>query len=429
MNGSILEGRVAEIGFTGLGMVSAGGVKWWIPGVDIDESVRFAPVEDARGRRFGRLVEVMEPSPHRIVPVCGQADYCSGCVFQHLTYARSLRLKSDAVRISLQRNVGCNGVVVTDSPHHPEPLGYRLRAGFRVLSGPAGPTPSLRARNGWENVPDLRCCPVQSPRLNQVLGTLFRLSDVARLAAMCRSVQVGIADASTAYIHLQAETVLPMKLLDAAIGELPAEAALFVTSPAGRCLWTHGPAELGLSHAGRRLLVGPPAWMPVSLSSTRLLHDLLFRLLAPVEGASIIEIGAGVGTLTCSLTAAKAEVIAVDVNQSAVKFLEKNLGGASGVTIRLGEAHRAVSRCIKAGQRATIAILHAIRRPFGAPLARYLAPLGVERIIYIAPAVMTLVRDITALGAAGYRMQSIHLLDQLPYSYHLMVVAVLRRRS
>jgi 23S rRNA (uracil1939-C5)-methyltransferase len=56
----------------------------------------------------GKMVEILERSPHRINRVCPVAKLCGGCDLQHMDYAEEIRMKAERVRQCLNRLGGEN---------------------------------------------------------------------------------------------------------------------------------------------------------------------------------------------------------------------------------------------------------------------------------------------------------------------------------
>jgi tRNA/tmRNA/rRNA uracil-C5-methylase (TrmA/RlmC/RlmD family) len=95
--------------------------------------------EGTDGDRFwrGDAVEVLEPSPDRVVPPCPYAgpDRCGGCDFQHVSLQRQRLLKADVVREQLARLAGLEADVVVEPvpgepPHEHDGLRWRTRQRF-----------------------------------------------------------------------------------------------------------------------------------------------------------------------------------------------------------------------------------------------------------------------------------------------------------
>ena len=97
-------------------------VRGALPGETVRVSV------DSSGARFLRasVVEVLSPSPERVVPPCPVFGVCGGCDWQHASPALQLSLKTSVVREQMQR-VG--GFTWDGSVSPVEPLwGWRTRS-------------------------------------------------------------------------------------------------------------------------------------------------------------------------------------------------------------------------------------------------------------------------------------------------------------
>ena len=68
------------------------------------ERVRVRLVEQRRGFARGELMEVIEPSPERIMPRCKHFGECGGCHYQYMPYELQLQAKTDILRDQFRRN-------------------------------------------------------------------------------------------------------------------------------------------------------------------------------------------------------------------------------------------------------------------------------------------------------------------------------------
>ena len=74
------------------------GVRFFVFGGIPGEVVEAEVVRVRRRYVAARVVEVHEPSPHRVSPPCPYFWPCTGCQWQHIAYEHQLTLKREMVR-------------------------------------------------------------------------------------------------------------------------------------------------------------------------------------------------------------------------------------------------------------------------------------------------------------------------------------------
>lgn len=114
------------------------GVACFIKGVIDGEKVR-ARVSKAKPRFMeAELVEVLEPSPHRIPAPCPYFLKCGGCAYQHIDYSHQLKIKEQQLREALRRIGGISDPAVRPIIPSPKPFHYRNRITVHVKDGALG---------------------------------------------------------------------------------------------------------------------------------------------------------------------------------------------------------------------------------------------------------------------------------------------------
>ena len=106
-----------------------------IPGEEVVAEV----FRERRHYVAARVLEVTEPSPHRVSPPCPYFGPCTGCQWQHVSYDAQLQYKFDAVKDALKRVGGFSNpsVAQIDSLARPIrlPQPRPVHCGGRRLSG------------------------------------------------------------------------------------------------------------------------------------------------------------------------------------------------------------------------------------------------------------------------------------------------------
>ena len=153
--------------------------------------------------------------------------------------------------------------------------------------------------------------------------------------------------------------------------------------------------------------------------------DVLAGLAGLGRQARVIELYAGVGTLTFPI-AAVAKVRAIEGDEAAITALARGAGGMRIETLQrdLARAPLAVSEF--KGVDAVV-----LDPPFGGAGAQMdtIAAAGVPVVVVVSCNPAALRREAGVLRAAGYALSQARAIDQFPFSAHVESVAVFKRES
>jgi 23S rRNA (uracil1939-C5)-methyltransferase len=116
----------------------------------------------------GKLVEIVEPGPHRVLPVCRHFGVCGGCALQHLDDDAYRNFKRDLVVQTLAQR-GIEDVAV-DAPVVVAPQ-TRRRASLKAAKQKGETRIGFNARQSHAVV-DMHECHVLTPESFVVVGKL-----------------------------------------------------------------------------------------------------------------------------------------------------------------------------------------------------------------------------------------------------------------
>ena len=127
----IYEALITDYTAEGQGVAHIEGCAVFVPNAIAGERVRLRIEKAQKTWASGKIVEILEKSPHRRNRECPVAKLCGGCDFWHMDYAEETRLKAQRVTDCLNRLAGENldPVPILAAPTC---LGYRNKAQYPV---------------------------------------------------------------------------------------------------------------------------------------------------------------------------------------------------------------------------------------------------------------------------------------------------------
>jgi 23S rRNA (uracil1939-C5)-methyltransferase len=161
-----------------------------------------------------------------------------------------------------------------------------------------------------------------------------------------------------------------------------------------------------------------------------LVDGLVEAVTAGRSGELAWDLFAGVGLFAHRLTAGFARVVAVESAPTAVDALEANLAGTGGTAVRaatLDFLRTAVERERPDLVVPDLVVVDPPRTGLGAEITALLGKLAAPALVYVSCDPATLARDLKALIASGYEVESVTLADLFPQTFHLETMVHLHR--
>ena len=135
----------------------------FVPGTMPGDQVLATIVEQAKRFSNAELIEIITPSPDRVVAPCPVFGKCGGCAWQHVPYAMQWKTKRDGVLHALQRTDTSWTGVVEEFPAS-NPWNYRNRVQMRGSEQGLG----FLARASRDVVP-IEHCHIAREEINRAL--------------------------------------------------------------------------------------------------------------------------------------------------------------------------------------------------------------------------------------------------------------------
>jgi 23S rRNA (uracil1939-C5)-methyltransferase len=409
----LVEVQLTAMAHGGSALGRSGGQVIFVPYSIPGETVRVELVESHTRWAQARLVEIVDPSPHRVEAPCPYfgPDKCGGCQYQHIEYEAQARFKQEVVVDQLWRVGGLSEVMVQDIIAAAEPWGYRNHAQFHLT--PEGRLGFLTADT--HHVVPVEECLILDPLLDDLWAALdMEWPQLFRLSIRCGSA-TGDRMAIFELDHYQDFHIEV---------DFPVSCVLLLAD--GETVVLMGSAHLMDHVAGRDFRISAGSFFQVNTAGAEALVELVRGSLAPSGDQVLVDLYCGVGLFGLSLSHQVGRVIGIELDASAAADFVHNAQGMDPGKVELleGKAQAALSRL---DESVDLLVLDPPRSGAGKEVVREIARLGPSRVAYVSCDPATLARDARYMVEHGYALQEVQPVDLFPQTYHVEAVATFAR--
>jgi 23S rRNA (uracil1939-C5)-methyltransferase len=424
--------EILDLAHDGRGVARVEGKTAFVADALPGERVTASRVSRRRSHDEAELVEVLQPSPDRVVPRCPHFGTCGGCTLQHLAPAAQLAAKQEV----LQENLRRIGRVTPEAWWEPIPgpsWGYRRKArlGVRKVDKKGRVLVGFRERRA-PLLADMDSCAVLAGGVGDMLPALGELIGGLSIARRVPQVEVAVGDDRRVFVFrvLDPPSVDDLLRLEE-FGR--AQGVDVWLQPGGietarPLLEGTPPPRYGLAEFGLEFEFLPTDFIQVNAAVNQQAVARAVALLAPAPQERVLDLFCGLGNFSLALARSGAEVCGVEGDEALVQRARDNAArngvGAEFHVANLFEDCRALSWARKACDGLLLDPPRA-----GAEAVLGLVPaLRPRRIVYVSCHPGTLARDAGILVQEhGYRLGGAGVMDMFPHTAHVESIALFER--
>lgn len=369
------------------------------------------------GLAYARAARVLEASPDRVQPRCPHFGDCGGCVWQHARYERQLEFKRQAVA-DAWRGAGLRLPLDTPVLGMEDPWRYRIRGEFEASYGEDASPEFGFHRMRRHSVMPVRTCPIHDERIERAMhafGEAARQLEVRGLQNLLLTVEPGGPGLlwRTRYRGRDDRPAADVELAAMVSNLLPDQVLL--------------DDSMNLDFWGLRFRVRNDTFVQTNYRQMLVLYRVVLDMLAPGRADTVLDLYAGIGTISLVTARQAGSVTAIEENRLAMRLagLNARINGIRNVHMLAGRVEDAL-REVRAGSH-NAAILDPPRAGCDPAAVAELLRLAPERLVYVSCQPSTHARDISLFVRGGYRVRRAVVVDMFPHTYHVETVALLER--
>ena len=449
-NGKPREGQLCRLVIDGYASDGAGvarldGMVVFVQGGIRGEACDVRLTHVGRSALWGRVEEVVNPSPARIFPRCLHYTKCGGCQFRHMNYAEELEAKRIRVEDALRRLGGAE-IHVSAILGAEQVDRYRNKAQFPVAKGPR--IGFYRPRS--YDVIDVDDCLLQGEAAARLRGAVKEWMAEYSIPAYNERTFTGLvrhvyvrtnrAGRSLCCLLVNGRGVpREVELVRALRRAEPNLAGIVlgvnekhnnvILGDSYRTLW--GEDFLSDTLCGLTFRLSVPSFYQVNPAQTEVLYGKALEFAGLTGAETVLDLYCGIGTI--SLVMARkagmvwgAEVVPQAVDDAIANARRNHIENARFLCADAGEAARYLEG---EGVRPDVVCVDPPRKGLAEDVVDTIADMGPERVVYVSCDPGTLGRDVKRFAGRGYTLKKAVAVDMFPRTAHVETVVLLSRET
>ena len=392
----------------------------------------------------GKIVEILEKSPHRVNRECPVAKLCGGCDFWHMDYDAESKLKANRVKNCLNRMAGEN---LEELPILAAPTchGYRNKAQYPVASK-KGRAYAGFFRAGTHQVVENQRCLILPEETDRVKDTVmdyvnhFKVSayDEVEHKGLLRHIYVrrgAVSKQILLCLVINGRSIPKAHELVNRLKKIPGFTTLVlsINTRKGNAvlgdefITLHGPGYIEDTLCGLTFRLSPRSFYQVNHHQAQRLYEAAISQAEITKNDTVLDLYCGVGTITLAMASAAGKVIGVEVIPQAVEDARDNAkrNNIENAEFFCGDAGQAALELEAKGIKADVVVVDPPRKGLNADTIEALHRFAPRRIVYVSCDPATLARDVALLKERGYKLKNALAADLFPRCSHVESVCTL----
>ena len=443
--------EIEDCGIDGEGIGKADGFTVFVKDAVIGDTVTAKIIKAKKNYGYGRLMEVLKPSPYRVEPKCEFARQCGGCQLQALSYDQQLVFKTNKVKGHLERIGG-----FTDIPMEPiigmdELFHYRNKAQFPVGRNKEGKIVTGFYAGRTHNIIENRDCALGVAENKEVLDRVIAHMEKYGIEPYNEATGKGLVrHVLIRYGYFTKEVMVCLILngnkipkeeqLVKSLCEIPGMTSITINvnkkhsnvilGEEIRLLW--GQEYITDRIGDISYQISPLSFYQVNPMQTQKLYAKALEY-ADLHGQETVwDLYCGIGTISLFLAQKAKFVRGVEIVPAAIENAKENakLNGLENTEFFVGKAEEVLPREYKKnGVYADVIVVDPPRKGCDETLLETMVEMNPDRIVYVSCDSATLARDLKYLCERGYELRKVCPVDQFGMTVHVETVVLLSQQK
>ena len=442
--------KIEKLSNLGYGIAKIDGYVVFIQDVCPEDVVKIQIIKKNKNFANAKVVELIEPSSHRVAPKCPMQKVCGACQLQFIEYDYQLKIKKEIVKDAMKSILG-EDVEINNVIPSPDIYNYRHKIQY-----PIGQTQnSKRILAGYykpssHELVNIKYCPIQPEYCDEIIDFIRNNAQELNISGYNEKSHKGLLrhvviraskqtgkflvtlvinsrDLKDNIIKLAQKIYTGLENIDGITVNFNSKKTNLILGNKSQLIIGNDFVEESL--CDKIFKIGEKTFFQVNPLSA----DNIFRYVKKYISENytepiILDAYAGITAFGICLSDIAKKVISVEEVKPSVELaktlIEEN--NIKNVELHNDDAAIFFERELKSGlKQYDISVVDPPRKGCTKGSLDYLLKLTKKQIIYVSCNPATLARDLKYLKENGCKIESIQPFDMFPHTYHIENVAII----
>lgn len=399
------------------------------------------------------IIEIVEPSPHRVEPFCKMQKICGACQLQYIDYPEQLKIKKQIVEDAVKSIYG-GEIEIRDVIPSPKDREYRHKIQY-----PIGETKdSKRILAGYyksktHELVNIKYCPIQPERCDKIIDFIRDKAKECKVSGYNENLHAGelrhvvirtshytgkslvvlvvnSTEPSAQIKHLANKVYDELPDIDGVLANFNDKRTNLILSKKTQILKGRDFIEETL--CDRIFKIGAKTFFQVNPMTA----DNIFRYIKNYISENfkepvILDAYAGITAFGICTSDIASKIVSIDEEKASVDLAEQIVkeNNIENIELHCGDAGDFLADQTSLGRLFDITILDPPRKGCSQNSLDYAMKLTKSKIIYVSCNPATLARDLKYIANFGAKVEYIQPFDMFPHTYHVECVAIIDLQS
>ncbi len=430
----------------------------FVEGVVPGDEARVVIYKVKKNYAEGRAIEILRPSPQRVVPRCRYFGVCGGCRWQHLDYKKQCEYKRQNVVDAFERIGGFRGIVVNPVVGADPVYYYRNKMEFsfgtqRWLTTEELETPEVSQRNfalgfhipqRYDKVLDIHECHLQSQRTVDILNEIrswcierslsiydtetdsgylrfLVIREARRTGEVMVNLVTGKDNPGTAR-EMSVMLVEKFPWITTIINTINEKKAQIAFGEVQKIY--HGDGTIREQLGRLTFIISANSFFQTNTFQVERLYGIVkeFGEFRPED--VVYDLYSGTGSIALFISDTVSHIIGIDnvpsaIDDAIINARNNDIINCEFVLGDLKDRLTKDTQWMHSHRSPDVLVIDPPRSGMHPKVVQEVVRLGSRRMIYVSCNPTTQARDIKSIVEGGYRIDAVQPVDMFPHTYHI----------